>query len=236
MYLSGRPLHALVVRLASRLVDAIDDELSLSFAGGADAFNVVDLLAAGLLAESEAPKDADIDDERQRNQRRVRLLTEKEEKARFLIPMNVQKPSTRRLRSRAGFTLIESLLAVATLGIMAAAYAALYLFGETHLIVYLLIAFVGVGWASIVSLPFAIVSQKVESDQMGVYMGLFNLAVVLPQLTVSLGVALAISRAADKDAIFLISAIAVALSGLAWTRVSENDADETEPALLRGSR
>lgn len=31
------------------------------------------------------------DDERQRNQRRVRLLTEKEEKARFLIPMNVQK-------------------------------------------------------------------------------------------------------------------------------------------------
>jgi putative selenate reductase len=48
MYLSGRPLHALVVRLASQLVDAIDNELSVSFAGGADAFNVVDLLAAGL--------------------------------------------------------------------------------------------------------------------------------------------------------------------------------------------
>jgi enoyl-[acyl-carrier protein] reductase I len=31
------------------------------------------------------------DDERQRNQRRVRLLTEKEASARFLIPMNVQK-------------------------------------------------------------------------------------------------------------------------------------------------
>jgi Na+/melibiose symporter-like transporter len=109
------------------------------------------------------------------------------------------------------------------LGIMAAAYLALYLVGGSQLSVYLLIAFVGIGWASIVSLPFAIMSQKVESDQMGVYMGLFNLAVVLPQLTVSLGVALAISRAADKDAIFLISAIAVALSALAWTRVSEND-------------
>ena len=48
MYLSGRPLHALVVQLASRLVDAIDTELTVSFAGGADAFNVVDLLAAGL--------------------------------------------------------------------------------------------------------------------------------------------------------------------------------------------
>jgi putative selenate reductase len=48
MYLSGRPLHALVVRLASRLVDEVDNELAVSFAGGADAFNVVDLLAAGL--------------------------------------------------------------------------------------------------------------------------------------------------------------------------------------------
>jgi putative selenate reductase len=48
MYLSGRPLHALVVQLASRLVDGVGDELELSFAGGADAFNVVDLLTAGL--------------------------------------------------------------------------------------------------------------------------------------------------------------------------------------------
>ena len=144
-----------------------------------------------------------------------------------LLPLFVLQPLSARIGRVATHTL--------ALGIMAAAYAALYLFGETHLIVYLLIAFVGVGWASIVSLPFAIMSQKVESDQMGVYMGLFNLAVVLPQLTVSLGVALAISRAADKDAIFLISAIAVALSALAWTRVSENDTDETESELLRGS-
>jgi hypothetical protein len=79
-------------------------------------------------------------------------------------------------------------------------------------------------------------SQKVESDQMGLYMGLFNLSVVLPQLTVSLGVALAVSRAADKDAIFLISAIAVALSALAWTRVSEHEEQRAaEPEPLGGA-
>ena len=97
----------------------------------------------------------------------------------------------------------------------------------------MLIALVGIGWASIVSLPFAIMSQKVGSDEMGLYMGLFNLSVVLPQLTVSLGVALAISRAADKDVIFLISAIAVVLSAIAWTRVSEHEehrAQAPEPA------
>jgi maltose/moltooligosaccharide transporter len=142
-----------------------------------------------------------------------------------LLPLFVLQPLSERIGRVATHTW--------ALGVMAAAYLALYLIGGSQLTVYLLIAFVGVGWASIVSLPFAIMSHKVESDQMGVYMGLFNLSVVLPQLTVSLGVAVAISRAADKDAIFLISAIAVALSTFAWTRVSEQDAEETEPS--RGS-
>jgi putative selenate reductase len=48
MYLSGRPLHALVVRLAHRLCETFEGELQISFAGGADAFNFPNLLAAGL--------------------------------------------------------------------------------------------------------------------------------------------------------------------------------------------
>jgi len=48
MYLSGRPLHAIGVRLAGRLSDAFKGRLRISFAGGADAFNVPNLLAAGL--------------------------------------------------------------------------------------------------------------------------------------------------------------------------------------------
>jgi len=142
-----------------------------------------------------------------------------------LLPLFVLQPLSARIGRVATHT--------AALAIMAAAYFALFLVGESQLTVYVLIALVGVGWASIVSLPFAIMSQKVESDEMGLYMGLFNLSVVLPQLTVSLGVALAISRAADKDVIFLISAIAIALSALAWTRVSEHEehgASEPEPA------
>ena len=143
-----------------------------------------------------------------------------------LLPLFVLQPLSARIGRVATHTL--------ALGVMAAAYLALYLFGGSQLAVYVLIALVGVGWASIVSLPFAIMSQKVESDQMGVYMGLFNLSVVLPQLTVSLGVAMAISRAADKDAIFLISFIAVALSAFAWTRVREQEAEETGPETPGG--
>ncbi len=109
------------------------------------------------------------------------------------------------------------------LAIMAGAYFIMYFFGTTLMLVYVLIGMVGIGWASIVSLPFAIVTQKVDNSEMGLYMGLFNLSVVLPQLTVSLGVALAISRIPDKGSIFLISATAMALSAAAWMLVSETD-------------
>ena len=47
-YLSGRPLHALAVKLACRLKNDTEGEIAISFAGGADAFNTPALLAAGL--------------------------------------------------------------------------------------------------------------------------------------------------------------------------------------------
>ena len=48
MYLSGRALHAVTVNLAAALSEAFDGVMPLSFAGGADAFNVARLLGAGM--------------------------------------------------------------------------------------------------------------------------------------------------------------------------------------------
>jgi len=114
-----------------------------------------------------------------------------------------------------------------SVAIMAAGYVGLLLFGKTPGAIYLLMAVIGIGWASMVSLPFAIMSQKVEGAKMGLFMGLFNLSVVLPQLVVSLGVSLAVSRAADKGMIFVISAVALAISAVAWLLVSD---ESHEPA------
>ena len=111
---------------------------------------------------------------------------------------------------------------VMCLAFMTAGYLGLVWLGSTPLQLYSLMAVVGIGWAAIVSLPFAIVSQKVSQARMGLYMGLFNLSVVLPQLVVSLGVALVISRAPDKSVIFAISAASLALSTIAWSFVRED--------------
>lgn len=55
-------------------------------------------------------------------------------------------------------------------------------------------AVLGIGWAAIVSLPFAIVSQRVEQTRIGLYVGVFNLSVVLRQPLVSLGVGTLLGR------------------------------------------
>jgi maltose/moltooligosaccharide transporter len=49
---------------------------------------------------------------------------------------------------------------------------------------WLLLSMVGVGfaWASILSLPYALLAGSVPSRKMGVYMGIFNFFIVIPQL------------------------------------------------------
>ena len=111
---------------------------------------------------------------------------------------------------------------VICLAFMTAGYMGLYWSGNSALQIYVLMGVLGIGWAAMVSLPFAIVSQKVSEARMGLYMGLFNLSVVLPQLVVSLGVALMISRAPDKGIIFAVSAASLALSTIAWSFVRED--------------
>jgi maltose/moltooligosaccharide transporter len=51
---------------------------------------------------------------------------------------------------------------------------------------------IGFAWASILSLPYALLSDSVPAAKMGVYMGIFNFFIVIPQLVAAslLGVTL----------------------------------------------
>jgi len=109
------------------------------------------------------------------------------------------------------------------MAVMAAGYAGILFLGSTPLMLYIMMGILGIGWAATVSLPFAIMSQKVDGSKMGLYMGLFNLSVVLPQLVASLGVGEIISQATDKSVIFAICAGSLLISALSWLLVKEND-------------
>ena len=107
--------------------------------------------------------------------------------------------------------------------IMTLGYAGLLFFGFTPGVIYAMMAVTGVGWAAIVSLPFAIMSQKVDQAKMGLYMGLFNLSVVLPQLVASLGVGDELEKAPDKSLLFIICTVTLAISAAAWFLVKEDE-------------
>ena len=52
---------------------------------------------------------------------------------------------------------------------------------------WLLLSMLGVGfaWASILSLPYALLSDSLPTEKMGIYMGIFNFFIVLPQLLIA---------------------------------------------------
>lgn len=106
---------------------------------------------------------------------------------------------------------------------MAVGYAALWLLGSSPMSIYLCMALLGIGWAATVSLAFAIMSQQIDQSRMGLYMGLFNLSVVLPQLVASFGVGRYLQTAADKSALFIICAVCLGISGMAWSFVREKN-------------
>jgi maltose/moltooligosaccharide transporter len=111
------------------------------------------------------------------------------------------------------------------IAIMALGYANIFLFGHSVFSIYVLMGVVGIGWAATVSLPFAIMSQTIDQTRMGMFMGLFNLSVVLPQLVASLGVGEAISAAEDKGLIFIICALSLAISAVLWLFIKERIAN-----------
>ncbi|TDQ18630.1 maltose/moltooligosaccharide transporter [Algoriphagus boseongensis] len=62
----------------------------------------------------------------------------------------------------------------------------IYFITETWML-HLCFSLVGIAWASILSMPYAMLSSSVEPKKMGVYMGIFNMFIVIPQIVAALG-------------------------------------------------
>lgn len=106
--------------------------------------------------------------------------------------------------------------------IMSVGYFGIVALGSTPMAMYLFMAVAGIGWAAVVSLPFAIMTEKIDQSRTGFFMGIFNLSVVIPQLLVSLAIGTIIKNSDDKNIIFIISGVSLALSAALWTMVKEN--------------
>jgi maltose/moltooligosaccharide transporter len=130
----------------------------------------------------------------------------------FLLPALVLAPLAARIgrvKTQAG-----------CVAIMAAAYFAIAFQGYSPHRMYALMAVVGIGWGAVVSLPFAIMSEKVDKSRMGFFMGIFNLSVVIPQL-LSTGVGYVLHSAPDSRVLFIICGSCLTVSAVLWCFVRE---------------
>lgn len=137
----------------------------------------------------------------------------------FLLPALVLEPITKKIGR-----VKTHMLCIAT---MAIGYVLIILFGQSQEMLFILMAVVGIGWAAVVSLPFAIMSESVDQAKMGLYMGLFNLSVVIPQLVAS-SLGKFIDGQADKNMIFIVSAITLGISAVLWLFVKETRKKDAE--------
>jgi maltose/moltooligosaccharide transporter len=88
---------------------------------------------------------------------------------------------------------------------------------------WLLLSMVGVGfaWASILSLPYALLSDSVPASKMGVYMGIFNFFIVIPQLVAAsaLGFALRAWLGDQPIHVLVLGGCSLLVAGLCVLRV-----------------
>jgi maltose/moltooligosaccharide transporter len=104
----------------------------------------------------------------------------------------------------------------------AAAYASFLFLRDPK---WLILSEVGVGiaWASILAMPYAILASSLPQRKLGIYMGLFNIFVVVPQLLVATVMGTIMKAAFPNEPIWtmLFAAAVMGLAALAMIRVKE---------------
>ena len=60
-------------------------------------------------------------------------------------------------------------------------------FIQDHVFLIGSFALIGIAWGSILSMPYAMLSSSIDPKKMGVFMGLFNMFIVIPQIIAATG-------------------------------------------------
>jgi maltose/moltooligosaccharide transporter len=104
----------------------------------------------------------------------------------------------------------------------AAGYASFFFIHDASLLVLSEIG-VGIAWASILAMPYAILASSLPQTKLGIFMGLFNVFVVIPQLLVAALMGTVINAFFPTEPIWTmaIAAAVMGLAALAMLRVEE---------------
>ncbi len=109
-------------------------------------------------------------------------------------------------------------LAIGALGLVSA-----YLVKQPGLLLLSMVG-VGVAWASILSMPYAMLANVIPGHKMGFYMGVFNFFIVLPQILAAVALGKLVDSLLGGDAMkaVLAGGISMAIASIATLIVSDD--------------
>jgi len=87
---------------------------------------------------------------------------------------------------------------------------------------------VGIAWASILSMPYAMLSGSLPSEKMGYYMGVFNFFIVIPQIIAGTILGFMLKNLFYNQPIFIIVAGGISMIVAGLLNLKVHDADEVE--------
>jgi anthranilate phosphoribosyltransferase len=84
---------------------------------------------------------------------------------------------------------------------------------------------IGLAWASILAMPYAILAGSLPAEKMGVYMGIFNFFIVIPQITAAAILGFFVKNIVGGEAIYalLLGGASMIIAGLFTLIVDDVD-------------
>lgn len=108
-------------------------------------------------------------------------------------------------------------LGLGAVGLISAAMA-----GSASLLLVSMIG-VGIAWASILSMPYAMLSHVVDPQRMGFFMGVFNLFIVIPQIIAAVALGKLVEALMNNDSMnaVLMGGVSLAIAAICcfWVKV-----------------
>ena len=82
---------------------------------------------------------------------------------------------------------------------------------------------VGIAWASILSIPYAMLSGSLPASKMGYYMGVFNFFIVIPQLVAASILGFMVSKFFNNEPVYalFVGGVSMIIAGLLTLRVKD---------------
>ena len=104
-------------------------------------------------------------------------------------------------------------------------------YGATPETLWICFALIGIAWGSILSMPYAMLSSSIDDTKMGLFMGVFNMFIVIPQIVAAVGLNFLYKSIFGMETInaMLLAGCSLVIAGLANLLITDRKAISYQP-------